>query len=147
MSRSRIWARLGYGLGLVSAAISALLSGPVLVLCEEPDGCFEIEMVARASSMRPECGGHEHESPPATSAGNGSVGACPCEDTVIASLSDTVRPEKARDLAARHRDASPVVAETLPITVPADRVEIAQRPSSRACLGTRYSRRSVVLRN
>jgi hypothetical protein len=104
--RSRIARLLGFGLSLLAATVSSLAGGALLILCEEPDGCVQIELVARSSASSTACGGHEHEAPPV--AHDGAALSHPCKDTVIASLSEEARTEKGVQLSSKYRDAAPV---------------------------------------
>jgi len=110
--RSRFARRLGFGLSLLAATVSSLAGGALLVLCEEPDGCVQIELVARTSASSTACGGHEHEAPPI--APDGDALSHPCKDTVIASFSEEARPGKAVQLSAKFRDAALPSVAALP---------------------------------
>ena len=105
MHRSRIAQKLGFGLSLLAAVVSSLAGGALLIRCEEPDGCVQIELVARTSASSTACGGHEHEAPP--TAPSGDALSHPCKDTLIASFSEEARPEKSVQVSSKFRDAAP----------------------------------------
>jgi hypothetical protein len=103
--RSRFARLLGFGLSLLAATVSSLAGGAMLIRCEEPDGCVQIELVARTSASSTACGGHEHEAPPI--APDGDALSHPCKDTVIASFSEEARPGKGVQLSSKFRAAAP----------------------------------------
>jgi hypothetical protein len=103
--RSRFARRLGFGLSLLAAVVTSLAGGALLIRCEEPDGCIQIELVARSSASSTACGGHEHEAPPTAPAGDALPH--PCKDTLIASFSEEARPEKSVQVSSKFRDAAP----------------------------------------
>ena len=118
MIRSRIARAIGFGLGFFAACVASFPSSLTLVLCEEPDGCVELEFVARGEDTSAGCGDHEHElhrEAPGDAhqhapEGDGEVGSCPCDDTILVAHADTVRPDKVRS-AAPH---APIVADRAP---------------------------------
>jgi len=148
---------LGFGLSLLAAAASSLAGGATLIRCEEPDGCVEIEFVARSAMGATACGGHEHEEAEAREASSPSsdpadridpVGTTshPCEDTVIASLSDAVRLEKRLSLPAKWFELAPIVAPALRSFGARDSIESVIRSSRRDRAPPRHRPSSVVLR-
>ena len=104
MIRLRFGRLLGFGLSLLAAGVSSLAGGALLIRCEEPDGCVQIELVARSSASSTACGGHEHE---ASIAPAGDALSHPCKDTVIASFSEEARPEKSVQVSSKYRNAAP----------------------------------------
>ena len=146
MIRSRLARALAFGLSLFATAISSVASGATLVLCAEPDGCVELEVIAPGQALSSGCGGHEHEDPDPEPLDSPDVDSCPCTDTVIEASTDNLRPDKSKiGWAPSH--------ESTPTQVPSPRIASdrggfeslgckAARPSSRSLL----SQRSVVLR-
>ncbi len=150
MHRSRFARSVGFGVCLFAAAVSSLANGITLILCAEPDGCFELELAAKGASTSSACSGHEHELSPRDAAesraDSESVDACPCTDTVIASLSDTVRPGKGKSPSMQGREAPLADRPLLQVAVQRDCVEFPKCLAPCVICRPRHSQRSVVLR-
>ena len=145
--RSRFLRLLGFGLCLLAAAVSSLASGATLILCEEPDGCVEIELVASGAATSSGCSGHEHELPASNSSNGQNLEACQCADTVIACSSDTVRPDKGGNPSVSPHDVTIVDAPSPRMVDAWDSIEIVIRPAAPSIFSRpHYSQRSVVLR-
>ena len=145
--RSRFLRPLGFTLSLLAAAISSLAGEAVIIRCEEPDGCVEIELVSRATPKGAACSDHGHEAAPAVADEPLSHESCLCVDTVIASISGAVL----RDEGGRESLVDRVAVLAIQLTplqvVAVHRRDLSMLPASPAVdQRGHYSRRSVVLR-
>ena len=154
MRPSRITRTFALALSLIATTILALANGFSVVLCAEPDGCVELELVAAGDSSRASCVEHEHE-PERLPAGERALSCeCPCEDTVLVLLADSARAKPAKlkqDVAPESGPGSaPLLADSLAFVAPCDRgpgsLLAPSRTSARVRSYSSYSRESVVLR-
>ena len=146
MIRSRFTRLLGFGLSLLAALLSLAASGSTLVLCEEADGCVELEFLANGASACSDCASHEHESAPARPSAPSELKSSRCDDTVIAYSSDVARSEKGPRVSLPSRVVLVVPSLFVRTSSTATSPFVAMSRSSVACGSLRTCQESIVLR-